>query len=164
VRARPSQLQDLGEHRRLPFELVHGIERTDSSSCLRRRISRAIARLWAWMARSTSVTGRLVASMPLVSPPGPPRDDYPQIKLRDGPERLPHARADKSARPVAVGQLHDDPMRLVAGTDRDHRNRPVGPVQKVMGPPGIPGNGPARGWPYLLDISPPEWNRLGRNR
>src|SRR5262249_4544515 len=43
------------------------------------------------------VHGCLVASMPLVSPRGPSRDDRPQKKLRDGPERLPHARVDQEA-------------------------------------------------------------------
>jgi hypothetical protein len=73
---------------------------------------------------------------------------------------LPGARA----RPVAVPRLHDDPIRLITAIDPDHRNRPVAPVQKAMGPPGIPGDGPAGGWPYLLDISHPEWDRPGRNR
>ena len=73
---------------------------------------------------------------------------------------LPGARA----RPVAVARLHDHPIRLIAGIHPDHRDRPVAPVQKAMWPPGIPGNRPAGGWPYLLDISHPEWDRPGRNR
>ena len=111
--------------------------------------------------------------VPGLGGPGPPRAlrlgaAGPTGEDRGDPDRsLPiDTRRALDARPPSAMPSRADgsgsPPRSPGGPAPARRPSPRGWVPARAGPPGIPGDGPAGGWPYLLDISHPEWDRPGR--